>query len=219
MDSESRAWRDPELAAGKPGGGAVDIGADVPGPASMDEFLAGVEHKAYRIARYSIWDHELALDIVQDAMLRLVAKYAQRPATEWAPLFFTILNNRINDARRRWAVREAGGRVVSLFRSAGRDGEGEEVDLLETGYGGMTADRRGEPDALLANRQLGQAIDQALTTLSDRQRQVFVLREWQGLDVKQTAAVLGCSEGSVKQHHFRAMRAIRKQLAEEWKDE
>lgn len=184
----------------------------------MGKFLASVEHKAYRIARYAIWDHEAALDIVQDSMLKLVEKYSHRPAQEWPPLFYTILNNRIQDVRRR-AVREGAGKIVSLFKLTATDEGATEMDLLETAHAASISEGKTEPEIQLRNRQLGAAIDRAITGLSWRQRQVFLLREWQGLNVKDTALVLGCSEGSVKQHHFRAMQGMRKQLAEVWQDD
>ena len=178
----------------------------------MDEFLAGVEYKAFRIALYSLRDEQTALDVVQDAMLKLTEKYSTRPDTEWPALFFTILNNRIIDVRRWRRLREIGGKSISLFRS--RD-DGEE-DLLENGLGAERNPPQQQPETAVYAKQLSNEIDKALGHLSDRQRQVFVLREWQGLSVRDTATVLGCSEGSVKQHHFRAMRSLREMLAEVW---
>lgn len=185
---------------------------------SLDQFLAEVEQKAYRIAYYSIRDEQLALDLVQDAMLKLVEKYASNPSTEWPALFFTILSNRIIDARRWNRLREGGGKLVSLFRP--RFGQqGEEHDLLD--YAASLCDTRqdSEPESRAFGKELRVIIDAALVELSERQRQVFLLREWQGFNVQQTATILGCSEGSIKQHHFRAMRNLRKQLATVWADE
>jgi len=184
---------------------------------TLDRFLADNEQKAFRSARYALWDDELALDVVQDAMMKLVEKYAGRPASEWPALFYTIVNNRIRDAQRRRMVRDKAGKVVSLFRV--RQEDGSEADLLETELAGQDPTGDAEPERALRDKQLRSAIDQAVAGLSWRQRQVFLLREEQGLDVRQTAAVLGCSEGSVKQHHFRAMQALRRQLAEDWHNE
>lgn len=187
-------------------------------PAGIEGFLAQVEHRAYRIARHGVWDHELALEIVQDSMMKLVEKYAERPPKEWAALFYTILNNRVNDARRRRLVREKAGRIVSLFAPRRDSDQSIEVDILET-ESSASADPRQEPEAWTRNRQLQMAIDAAVSKLPPRQRDVFLLREWQGLDVRETAQVLGCSQGSVKQHHFRAMQSLRRQLAEVWNDD
>ena len=183
---------------------------------NLDEFLAAVEQRAYRIAFYALRDEQAALDVVQDAMLKLVEKYAQRPAGEWPALFFTILNNRITDLHRWGRLREAGGKLISLFH---RRGDGEEEDLLNAGLAADSISAAQLPESATLGRELKGLIDAALRDLSDRQRQVFLLREWQGFNVRDTATILGCSEGSVKQHHFRAMQALRAQLAEVWDHE
>lgn len=189
--------------------------AAVPAAASLDGFLAGVEHQAYRIALYGLKDSEAALDAVQDSMMKLVEKYRHRPSREWPALFFTILSHRITDIQRWRKLREAGGRLVSFF--AQRE-DGEEEDLLERGLGLTEADRRRTPENELHWRQTGRHIDRALLRLSERQRQVFLLREWQGFDVRETARILGCTEGTVKQHHFRAIQSLRANLSEMWND-
>jgi len=180
----------------------------------LSGFFASVEQKAYRIAMYALRDDETALDVVQDAMLKLVEKYRDRPHPDWAPLFFTILNNRITDVRRWRMLREVGGKLVSLFKTRDDD---EDLDLLDSGVGTEIDSRQPEQEAL--GSQIRNHLDQALSRLSERQRQVFLLREWQGFNVKETAKILGCSEGSVKQHHFRAMQALRSDLAEVWNNE
>ena len=182
---------------------------------AMDTFLAQVEYKAFKIAQYALRNEQTSLDVVQDAMFKLVEKYSNRPESEWPALFFTILNNRITDVRRWRMLHEAAGKTVSIFRS--RD-EGEE-DLIETGLGADKNPPQEQPERALLAKQLRNEIDKALEHLSDRQRQVFILREWQGMSVRDTATVLGCSEGSVKQHHFRAMNSLREQLAGVWSHE
>lgn len=181
---------------------------------SLDAFFEHVEKRAYRIAVYTLKDDQMALDAVQDAMLKLVEKYSHRPSSEWPALFFTILNNRMIDIQRWGRLREAGGKLISLFRSHDNGDE----DLLETGLGSenFIAER---PEVASWSRDLHGKIDNAVTKLSDRQRQVFLLREWQGFNVRETSEILGCSEGSVKQHHFRAMQALRKHLAGVWENE
>lgn len=182
--------------------------------ASLDTFFEDVEKRAYRMAVYTLRDEQAALDAVQDAMLKLVEKYSGRPSTEWPALFFTILNNRMIDIQRWGRLREAGGKLISLFRNHDNGDE----DLLETGLGSdnLVADR---PEVASWAHDLHNRIDSAVTKLSERQRQVFLLREWQGFNVRETSEILGCSEGSVKQHHFRAMQALRKHLAGVWEDE
>lgn len=185
---------------------------------SLDDFLASVEQKGFRIAYYSVKDEQLALDLVQDAMLKLVEKYASKRPAEWPALFFTILSNRIIDARRWNKLREGGGKLISLFRPRSSDHEGQYDDALDTAeiYDLRQAT---EPESGAFGNELRDIIDRALTALSERQRQVFLLREWQGFNVQQTAAILGCSEGSVKQHHFRAMRSLRNKLVRVWGNE
>jgi RNA polymerase sigma-70 factor (ECF subfamily) len=201
-----------EVAADDSGPGAspaeTDGGMGLGEPQTLDTFLATAEHKAYLMARYALWDHELALDIVQDSMLKLVERYAQKPAAEWPLLFFTIVNNRINDARRRRRVR----RFVSLF--AGSAQGDEEASEMEMPIADDLPGERDDPVRAIAARRLGVAIEGAVGRLPERQRQVFLLREWQELSVKETAQVLGCTEGTVKQHHFRALQGLRALLAE-----
>ena len=181
----------------------------------IDKFLAESEYKAFKIALYALRDEQTALDVVQDAMFKLVQKYSNKPEAEWPALFFTILNNRITDVRRWRKLHEVAGKTISIFRS--RDG-GEE-DLLESGLGADTNPPQDQPETAVLAKQLRNEIDKALEYLSDRQRQVFILREWQGMSVRDTASVLGCSEGSVKQHHFRAMKSLRAKLAGVWDHE
>ncbi len=198
--------------------GADTVTASDPN-AAFNTFFAAEEQKAFRIARYAIWDDELAMDIVQDAMLKLVEKYSQRPSKEWPALFYTILNNRVRDMQRQRIVRDGLAKFVSLFQpKRGHDDDGE-VDLLEAGAATEAGARNLGPEDQLGNKQLADAIDAAVAKLSWRQRQVFLLREAQGLAVRETAEILGCSEGTVKQHHFRAMQALREKLKEVWKND
>jgi RNA polymerase sigma-70 factor, ECF subfamily len=182
----------------------------------MNDFLAQVEHQAYRMAHYALWDHELALDIVQDSMLKLVQRYREKPPTEWPALFFTILNNRINDARRQRLLHRGIGKIISLFDRRPPDGHDDAPDPLETEFAGSRAH---EPETASNARRTRRHIDAAVGRLPARQRQVFLLRETQGLGVQETARILGCSEGAVKQHHFRALQTLRVLLAEVWDHE
>lgn len=190
----------PRVAVADPGGTGKS------GPA-LDRFLAEVERRAYRFAFYELWDRDAALDAVQDSMLRLAERYAGRPATEWPALFFTILRNRTTDAKR-WRLAE---RVRGFLRNDALD-----VNAL---WDSIAAPGHERPDARLAARQQRAAIDTALRALPKRQRQVFLLREWQGLSTLEAAQAMGCSAGAVKQHYFRALKALRAQLSEVWNDE
>jgi RNA polymerase sigma-70 factor (ECF subfamily) len=182
----------------------------------LDTFFASHEKTAYYVAYAALWHHETAMDVVQDSMLKLVEYYRDKSPGEWPALFRTILNSRINDVRRRRLIEQGKHKLVSftgLFRKD-RDDENamEEPDLpSDDRDDDITA-----PEAGMVATQLRQKVTEALRSLSERQRQVFVLREWRGMTTRETALTLGCSENSVKQHHFRALRELRKLLAEVW---
>src|SRR5262252_6517804 len=93
---------------------------------ALNQFLAGVELKAFKIAQAALRHEDDALDAVQDAMLQLARAYADKPAEEWKPLFYRILENRIRDMQRRRTVR---GRVISWLPFRGEDDE-DEVDPI-----------------------------------------------------------------------------------------
>lgn len=183
---------------------------------ALDSFLAEQGNKAFYIAQAALWDRESALDAVQESMLRLVQYYRDKSSEEWPALFRTILNSQINDIRRKRLVEQGKHKLVSLtglFRGqqddAAADAEFEIPDAARD-------DNISEPESNQLSGELRGHINRAVKTLSERQRQVFILREWRGMSISETAAVLGCSETSVKQHHFRALRELRKQLAEVW---
>lgn len=170
----------------------------------MEAFLREVEGRAYRIAVVQIRDRDEAFDVVQDAMIRLVRRYANRPREEWPPLFYRILQNRIRDVQRRRTVRS---RVLSLFGGTGSD---EERDpLLEA-----PAPQADEPLKQVSADDAMRALERALDELPARQREAFVLRNFEGLDVAQTAVAMSCTEGSVKTHYSRAVHRLRVMLAE-----
>jgi RNA polymerase sigma-70 factor (ECF subfamily) len=173
---------------------------------ALERFLAGIERRAFRIAKLALRDHAEAEDAVQDAMIRLVRNYAGHPAEQWRPLFYRILQNRITDSQRRQKVRRA---VMAWW--PGGEAEGEAPDPVET-----AVDPDGGPDAALEGEELLARIEAALARLSGRQREAFLLRNFEGMDVAQTAVAMGCSEGSVKTHYFRALQALQEVLGE-WK--
>ncbi len=173
--------------------------------AALSQFLAGVEVRAFKIAQAALRHEDDALDAVQDAMLQLARAYAQRPAEEWKPLFYRILENRIRDMQRRRTVRN---RVMSWlpFRS---DPEEDGPDPIAE-----AASEEPPPMRLLEIDEAMAALQKALGALPRRQQQAFLLRTLEGLDVAQTAAAMGCSQGSVKTHYFRALQTLRAQLGE-----
>ena len=151
-------------------------------------------------------DEQAALDIVQDAMLRLAEKYGHRPATELPLLFHRIMQNAIRDYYRRQKVRSLWTTLLSSL-SPGR-GEDEEQDPLES-YEPPGGEASAEaPGAELEQRQVLEIIEQELAKLPARQREAFLMRYWEELDVAETARVMGCSEGSVKTHCSRATHAL-----------
>lgn len=171
----------------------------------MDQFLRSVQARAFRIARFATGNPEDALDLVQDAMFKLVEKYAGRAPTEWTPLFYRILNSRINDWHRRNKVRNRFRRWLG-----GDPEEGEDPIQTAADEFGDRPEKTAQLDA-----SMGRLV-QALTILPPRQQQAFMLRAWEGLDVKQTAAAMSCAEGSVKTHYSRAIHFLRKQLGDHW---
>ena len=171
---------------------------------ALERFLAGIERRAYRIAQFSLRDPDEAQDAVQDAMIRLARSYAGRPEEQWRPLFYRILRNRITDGQRRRSVRL--GVIAWWPGTAADDGP---PDPLET-----AVDPAGTPEQQLEGGQLLRRIERALEDLSSRQREAFMLRNFEGLDVAQTAIAMGCSEGSVKTHYFRAVRALQQALGD-----
>jgi RNA polymerase sigma-70 factor, ECF subfamily len=173
---------------------------------ALNQFLAGVELKAFKIAQSALRHEEDALDVVQDAMLQLARAYANRPAEEWKPLFYRILENRIRDMQRRRTVR---GRVIAWLPFRGGDEDEEEPDLIA-----QAPSNDPLPPRKLELDEAMEALDRALAKLPRRQQQVFLLRSLEGLDVAETAVAMGCSEGSVKTHYFRALQALREQLGE-----
>jgi RNA polymerase sigma-70 factor (ECF subfamily) len=172
---------------------------------ALNQFLAGVELKAFKMAQAALRHEDDALDAVQDAMLQLVRAYADRPAEQWKPLFYRILENRIRDMQRRRTVR---GRVIAWLPFRG-DADDDEPDPIA-----QAPSPEPQPPRRLELDQAVAALEKALGELPGRQRQAFLLRALEGLDVAETAAAMGCSQGSVKTHYFRALQALRAQLGE-----
>lgn len=185
-----------------------------PGPANseavglrqgLDPFLRGVERRALRMAELSTGNREDALEIVQDSMFAFARHYASRPEAEWPPLFHRVLDSRILDFHRRQKVRSRWLSWLPSTRSEDTEGGGDLLAVVADGN---------EPGPLqrLADGQTGAALDNALRALPLRQRQCFLLRVWEGLDVAATAQAMRCSEGSVKTHLSRALAALRMRL-------
>jgi len=154
---------------------------------------------------YGVRDESAALDIVQDAMLKLTERYADRPAEELPMLFQRILQNTIHDFFRRQKVRNNWTRPFSSFFTKESEEEHDVMEMLES----LQDDHPGAtPESDLEQHQILQEIENALENLPARQREAFLLRYWEELDVAETAAAMGCSEGSVKTHCSRAVHAL-----------
>ncbi len=166
----------------------------------MEAFLAEIERRAFRIAMFATGNRDDALDIVQDAMMKLVQKYSDHPSSSWKPLFYSILESRIMDWHRRQSVRN---RFRSWLNRPTDDEDGE--DLLEQ----QPANTSSFPDIQLQDAEFMAHLNQALSEMPMRQQQVFLLRMWEGLDISDTAKAMQCSESSVKTHHSRALEKLR----------
>ncbi len=168
-------------------------------------FLASVEKRAFRVAEIATGNREDALDILQDAMFKLVENYSTRDKEEWGPLFNTILHSRINDWYRRHQVRN---RFRGWFGKTEDDG----IDPIQ-----QAEDKQARtPEQLLQADKRIDELESSLRALPIRQQQAFLLRNWEGYSVQETASVMKCSEGSVKTHYSRAVHSLRDKLGEHW---
>lgn len=171
---------------------------------ALNRFLQEVERKALRMAELGTRDREEAMDLVQDAMLAFVRNYARKPSAQWAPLFYKVLDSRLQDFHRRQTVRN---RWRVWLKPFGADDE-RAADPLEQAPAPETI---GPAHQAQGSEAIGE-LDQALQQLPPRQRQAFLLRMWEGFDGAMTAGIMGCSEGSVKTHLSRAMHTLRDRL-------
>lgn len=169
----------------------------------LSDFLRDVERRAFKQTVYAVRDDHAALDIVQDAMLKLAEKYPNNPVTEYPMLFQRILQNTMRDYWRRQKVRNLWTSLLSSF-GAGQNGE-EDHDPLETID---VEDESSNPMIQLERSQTIKIIEKAIEKLPARQREAFILRYWEDMDVAETAEMMGCSEGSVKTHCSRAVHTL-----------
>ena len=169
----------------------------------LSVFLRDVERRAFKQTVYAVRDEHAALDIVQDSMLKLAEKYPDKPVEEYPMLFQRILQNTMRDFWRRQKVRNLWTTLLSSF-GAGQDGE-EDHDPLDTIDVG---DESENPMGQLEQSQTMKIIEKAIEKLPARQREAFILRYWEDMDVAETAEVMGCSQGSVKTHCSRAVHTL-----------
>ncbi len=152
------------------------------------------------MARFASRNTDEALDLVQEAMLKFVERYSLRPEEEWKVLFYRVLQSRITDWHRRNMVRK---RFFGWI--GGRREEEDEGDRLDR----VADPKTPGPFEKMEQSEAGVALEKAIRTLPLRQRQAFLLRAWEGMDIAQTAEAMGCSQGSIKTHYSRALNTLR----------
>ena len=167
----------------------------------IDSFLKEVQVRAFRIAMISIKDEDESKDVVQDSMISLATKYSDRPPDEFAPIFYRILFNKIKDWHRKTIVRRRFFSFIGFSDSKADPIESAESDNID-------------PMKLNEAEEVSTIIQDSIDNLPSRQKQAFILRNFEGMSVKNVSKVMKCSEGSVKTHYFRAMQKLKIELAE-----
>lgn len=173
-----------------------------PAPQSIDAFLHGVSRRARLSAELATRDPDAAQDIVQEAMLTLVAKYGNHDPSSWGPLFHRILHSRLMDHFRRETRKRKWFTKLEPLDDAGEEDPWQHIPDRVDNNPITLPQRADNMDTVLA----------AVGELPFRQQQAFLLRAWEGYDTAQTAEAMGCAEGSVKTHYFRALNKIRAKL-------
>jgi RNA polymerase sigma-70 factor, ECF subfamily len=175
----------------------------------LSNFLKSVEKRAFKRTVYHVRDDDAALDIVQDSMMKLAENYGDKPVSELTLLFQRILSNTTLDWFRRQKTRNALFSNMGDFESSS---DGEDFDILESLESTDFSEFTESAQKTLERAQILREVDSAVQELPARQREAFLLRYWEDLDVAETAAAMGCSEGSVKTHCSRAVAALGKVL-------
>ncbi len=175
----------------------------------LSDFLKNAEKKAFKRAFYHVRNEDAALDILQDSMIKLCTNYADKPLAELPLLFQRILSNTVLDWFRRQKTRNALFSNLSDFGSADSDGDFDLLEVISSSSESATAE---SAEQWTGRLQTMEHIETAIMALPARQREAFLLRYWEDMDVAETAAVMGCSEGSVKTHCSRAIQALSKSL-------
>ncbi|MDQ7990367.1 MAG: RNA polymerase sigma factor [Candidatus Dactylopiibacterium sp.] len=171
----------------------------------LSDFLASVERRAFRQAQFALREEEAALDVVQEAMLKLAENYGERPAAEFPMLFQRILQNSVRDHMRRSKVRNLWVTLLSAFGGAHEEDERDPLESIAAPETGMLA---GTPQGRLEQARTLEIIEAEIAKLPARQREAFLMRYWEEMDIAETALAMGCSEGSVKTHCSRATHTL-----------
>ena len=175
----------------------------------LSDFLASVERRAFKQAKFAVRDADAALDIVQDAMMKLAENYGDRPSAELPLLFTRILQNVIHDFFRRQKVRSTWITLFSALTGKDEEDDSDPLETLEAAAGSEGAESAADK---VERFQVVAIIEEEVARLPARQREAFLMRYWEEMDVAETAAVMGCSEGSVKTHCSRATHALARAL-------
>ncbi len=175
----------------------------------LSDFLKSVERRAFKRSVYHVRNDEAALDIVQDSMMKLAEHYGHKPVEELPMLFQRILSNCTLDWFRRRKTHSALFSNMSDFESAGEDGD---FDLLETLHSSDGPELSESAETQTDRAQTLRQIESEIEKLPARQREAFLMRYWEDMDVAETAAAMGCSQGSVKTHCSRAVHALAQAL-------
>lgn len=170
----------------------------------LNTFFVAEEQKAFKVARFSVGNDDDALDVIQDAMLKFVSKYAHKAETEWKPLFYKIIYSHLTDFHRRKNFRSG---IMRFFGRSESDG-GDEVENIASPHAAP------EEDIHLSESLSG--LHQALESLPLRQQQAVLMRAWHGFDTKETANIMQVSDGSVKTHYSRGLARLKELLGEQW---
>jgi RNA polymerase sigma-70 factor (ECF subfamily) len=178
-------------------------------PAELSAFLSSVERRAFKQAVYAVRDEDAALDIVQDSMIKLSERYGEKPVAELPMLFQRILQNTVNDWFRRQKVRTTWTTLFSNMQGGGDDDDYDFLEALEAQPGSAAAESAIDQ---VERTQTLTIIEAEIQKLPARQREAFVMRYWEDMDVAETAAAMGCSEGSVKTHCSRATHTLAQAL-------
>lgn len=167
-------------------------------------FMQDVTGRALVMMENATQGHNgIAMDLVQEAFISLYKSYADKSTEEWYPLFYTILNNKLQDWRRKEARRAS---PFSLFRKIDLDSDEEEaMEIVD--------ESTPNPLHFLDQDVTVEEIQEAISCLPVRQQQAFMLRAWEGFDTQTTASIMNCTEGSVKTHYHRAIQGLRTTLS------
>ena len=168
-------------------------------------FIQQVSGRALMMMESATSQHDVARDLVQESFISLYQHYASRPSSEWVPLFYTILNNRLMDWRRQETRKN---KRFGWFKPTLVEDTELDASLL------IEDEQNIDPADFISKEHTLQEIQKAIARLPTRQQQAFMLRAWQNLDTKTTASIMDCSEGSVKTHYHRAIQTLRAHLSQ-----